>query len=675
MDLEHRQQDLAFAQCHRLVVPVAGPLDPAPLLERNLARFDRQRAPLARRIELVVELRAERQRAHAEQAFPHALMAGRRLRLEQPAMQRQLVAHHHPHRLVAQVPFLARPADVGGIGDEIVGLLRIRRAGIGRVVQLALLGVVVEPGDESHVAQRIGEHRVEAGARRVGSVPLVDHPGELAQVGLIPAQRIGGVRQASRHRHAALAEGFGQGDAEVELVFRNQVGIGGDHRAQVIAEGRRDGRQVIEPPHAHLEHRVRGLAGILREARDQLLGQVAAAARDARDPEQVVGAALVDGHERVEHRRHQALPAVVRLARPGDRLDGRGLDLLPPARLRRMLLLLQGLQRHAQRSAAPRGMSELAGQTVQQALRAQLPAGPRQLVPHHVLHREVLPQRHGVGEAFGNCQRVRIDRLAPAAPHAVKDRVRGLMSDDVLRQAGEDPLSLVPVGARPALEVAEQQRPLARAEIGVRLAQCVGVDAEPAREGGVVFLAPAATGPLLRFRPGIVVGQRPEHRPPERALEVADRVHGHREDHLLVELRVALGRRQTVLRQEPGMVGIERLIERAAMLVVIDDLEVFVRRSETDRVLPAGFPRQFDHRIVDDRRFQRDRSGGIERIDAHPPLARFVRTRVGQSMPRFMQFEYMRTRDRPLLTVVLNLFGRPHSADDKPNQPIRNNVL
>ena len=71
---------------------------------------------------------------------------------------------------------------------------------------------------------------------------------------------------------------------------------------------------------------------------------------------------------------------------------------------------------------------------------------------------------------------------------------------------------------------------------------------------------------------------------PEGPLEVADRGHRHRVDHLLVELRVALGRREAVLGQEERVVQVDRLVELLARRVVVDDLEVFADGTGLQRL-------------------------------------------------------------------------------------------
>src|SRR5690606_25635919 len=123
MDFEHWQEDLAVAQRRLVNEPIPGACVLVPIRERDLAGLDRQGTPRAVGFETPVELRAERQRTDSEKAFPHPLLPRRRLRLEQPAMERELVAHHHAHRLIALVSRFGGGREVWRGGDEVILLL------------------------------------------------------------------------------------------------------------------------------------------------------------------------------------------------------------------------------------------------------------------------------------------------------------------------------------------------------------------------------------------------------------------------------------------------------------------------------------------------------------------------------------------------------------------------
>ena len=93
----------------------------------------------------------------------------------------------------------------------------------------------------------------------------------------------------------------------------------------------------------------------------------------------------------------------------------------------------------------------------------------------------MLEQRDDVGEGLVEGEHVGVARLDEAPVHAVEQRVRRLVRDDVVREAGEDECRRAGccAGSAGAREVAEQQRLLLRAVVGVGLAQGVRVDAQP----------------------------------------------------------------------------------------------------------------------------------------------------------------------------------------------------
>ncbi|TMQ12066.1 MAG: hypothetical protein E6J91_21555 [Deltaproteobacteria bacterium] len=131
-------------------------------------------------------------------------------------------------------------------------------------------------------------------------------------------------------------------------------------------------------------------------------------------------------------------------------------------------------------------------------------------------------------------ERVDIRWLDVAPVHPIEQRMDGLVGDDVVRQAREDPATrevrgcigsgCVALGSR---EIAEQQSLLRGAVERVGLAECVRIDPQPVDE----LVARALALPAVRC---------PDRHTPERPLEVVDRGRRDRVDHLLVELRTAL---------------------------------------------------------------------------------------------------------------------------------------
>ena len=190
--------------------------------------------------------------------------------------------------------------------------------------------------------------------------------------------------------------------------------------------------------------------------------------------------------------------------------------------------------------------------------------------------------------------------------HAVKQRMRHLMGDDVMREAGKDQrprrvMAVLPLNR----EVSKQHGLPLRAVIGVAVTQRVWIDPEPPHKGLAVTARCRVVLPL----------RRPERHAAERALEMADRRHRHRIHHLLVELRIGLRRRQPVLRQQLGVIKIDRGIDRIAGGVDVDHLDILADRPGLELLLPGNPDGHFgdaDHIMLPG-------EAGIEGVDAQPP--------------------------------------------------------
>ncbi len=149
------------------------------------------------------------------------------------------------------------------------------------------------------------------------------------------------------------------------------------------------------------------------------------------DAQQVGDARPVDGEEGVEHGGDEDRAAIVRLGR--DRVQlGIGYLRLPLARHR-----IDAADGVAQRSAAADRLAELVRELAQQVLARQVAARLGDLVAQGLRLREVLEQGDDVGERLVERQHVGVARLREVAVQAVEQRVRGLVRDDVVRQAGE----------------------------------------------------------------------------------------------------------------------------------------------------------------------------------------------------------------------------------------------
>jgi hypothetical protein len=83
---------------------------------------------------------------------------------------------------------------------------------------------------------------------------------------------------------------------------------------------------------------------------------------------------------------------------------------------------------------------------------------------------------------------------------------------------------------------------------------------------------------------------RPDHLTSERPLKEMDDLHCDRKYHLLVELRIPLGRRQSVLRKKMRIVKIDRLVKLATGRIDVDDFEILVDRTDLQLVFPWLLP-------------------------------------------------------------------------------------
>ena len=171
-----------------------------------------------------------------------------------------------------------------------------------------------------------------------------------------------------------------------------------------------------------------------------------------------------------------------------------------------------------------------------------------------VAHREMLEQRDDVGETFVERQRVLIDRLDRSTTHSVEDRMRRFVGDDVLRKTSEDPLSFRGT-RRETFEITEKKGRLVRAVICVGLSHGVWINPKALLQIGVTA---AATRSVALFGRGWLY---PKNVAAQCAFEIPDRVHGDRKHHLLMELRAAFAWRQPILREQHGIVEIDRLVK------------------------------------------------------------------------------------------------------------------
>ncbi len=224
----------------------------------------------------------------------------------------------------------------------------------------------------------------------------------------------------------------------------------------------------------------------------------------------------------------------------------------------------------------------------------------------------MLEERDEVRKGFVKGAHVGVVRLEVAPMQAVEQGVRRLVRDDVVREAGEDDAAgeVLALVVRQRRKVAEEQRDFLRRVVGIRLAQGVGINPQPPHEALFfpqrrVFLAP----PRLALRP--------EDRPPERALEVTDRGHRHGIDHLLMKPRIALGRRQPVLREHLRIVEVYRRVKARARRIDIDHLHELA-----DRPRRQVFPRHAEGHLIHHRRLELRGKARIESVTAQTAKGR-----------------------------------------------------
>ena len=101
----------------------------------------------------------------------------------------------------------------------------------------------------------------------------------------------------------AGAERLDQRDAISDFVLRRDIHIGGDKRAQVVAERDIRRRTVVQRANADMQQMLGNHARFTREPADDVGGRSTTEAVD--NPEQIGRAEVVHALKRIEHRRHE----------------------------------------------------------------------------------------------------------------------------------------------------------------------------------------------------------------------------------------------------------------------------------------------------------------------------------------------------------------------------------
>ena len=434
-------------------------------------------------------------------------------------------------------------------------------------------GIGIEPfAEPERVAVHAQEDRQSVGSEGpFGEAQRADHLAEgVARPGRV--RRLPEQGRLVEHVHVArieppLAEGVDHRDAIPPVVVPDHVEVGRDEGAEVLAEGKVHRRDVVERPDAHGEQVPRRLGRLLgqtvREVGvDVSVGETASPAPS--DPVEVASPRLVDTQEGAEQRRHEDRAPLVRVGRGGIALGvGLGVDVA------------------AQRpSMLAQGRSELPGELAEEFASAKVAAGPGDLVADDFNLGEVLEERHGVGERLVERQDIGVAAVEVVAVQAVEQGVGRLVRDHVERQASEDrpARQRVPPGLLSRGEVAEQDRVAVGVVVGIRLAEGVGIDPQPAHERGLG----RRRGDHLTV--GVALQVRlPQRHSAQRLFEGVNRGHRHGVGHLLVELRIRLRRGQAVLRGQAQVVQVDRMVEAPARRVVVDDLDIFTDRTRAER--------------------------------------------------------------------------------------------
>ncbi|OPZ88025.1 MAG: hypothetical protein BWY76_00161 [bacterium ADurb.Bin429] len=190
----------------------------------------------------------------------------------------------------------------------------------------------------------------------------------------------------------------------------------------------------------------------------------------------------------------------------------------------------------AQCAVLPHRLAKFEGHLRQQALLRQVAACFGDLLAQHRRVGEMLEEGHQVGNGFVQRQHVDIRWLHKARVQAIHQRMGGLVSDNIVREAGERRAARQRQagGDMRGGKVAEEERFLLWAVIRISLAQGMWVDSQVVDKLAVLLL-------------GISAIRGPEQPASQRLFEVEDGGAGNGINHLLVELRIALGGRQAVL--------------------------------------------------------------------------------------------------------------------------------
>jgi hypothetical protein len=149
-----------------------------------------------------------------------------------------------------------------------------------------------------------------------------------------------------------------------------------------------------------------------------------------------------------------------------------------------------------------------------------------------------------------------------------------------------------------------------RTVVGVRLTQGVRIDSQASHEVISVLRDPL-------FLPHLTMGC-PQGDAAQRAFEVADGRHRHGIDHLLMELRLALGRCQAVRCEQIGIVEVYGLVGATARRIDVNDLDILAPWARGERPGFRTLPRNSDGRLAQVQCVEAVAEQGVRREDAKP---------------------------------------------------------
>ena len=209
----------------------------------------------------------------------------------------------------------------------------------------------------------------------------------------------------------------------------------------------------------------------------------------------------------------------------------------------------------------------------------QIASGLGDLVPQRLRHREVLEHATMSAKASWNARTSRLVASLEPAVQAVKQRMRRLVRDDVVRDRGEHDAAGQHAPAPPRTRRNSREEAPAGPGCSRRSRPAERAD----RSAG------AGRSPRVTNLPSVIdAPRRPKRNAAERLLEMLDGLHRDRVDHLLMELRVCLRWAQARSAREVRVIEVDRGVAAATRGVDVDDFDIFADRAWFEVLFPAN---------------------------------------------------------------------------------------